>query len=298
MVYDATHRAMVLLVDVTVEDRGAAVLLERGDRLGAVLRGPVPVRVQVEERAVREGDHRRGEGRGREVGAQPSELRLAEGGGGLGHVVERDEMDATVVEAAVEVAEVLAVRLAAIEGGVVLAGQEAHAGHAHAGDDALHLRHAPAPLPRVVGGVGEIAGHDHEGGLLRQRGDGRDGARQRDVGLGIGRAAEAPVRVGELEEEEVVAARPGGRSRGLTGRHRGGDAPGEPRCEHHPAQPAQLEEIPTALFVHRAASDRRSWGCQRRRARTVPGGGRGKNEARSGEPIAPSHVMTLVEGGA
>src|SRR6185312_10387332 len=58
MVRDAPGLVMMLLVDVPVEDRDRIVPREDVERARAVGGRPVPIGVQIEERAVREDDER------------------------------------------------------------------------------------------------------------------------------------------------------------------------------------------------------------------------------------------------
>jgi hypothetical protein len=71
---------------------------------------PVPVRGEVEERAVGQNDDRLLARQPFQVLAQPANLRVAENGLRVGDIVEHDETDALVVERVVQVAEVLAGR--------------------------------------------------------------------------------------------------------------------------------------------------------------------------------------------
>ena len=142
-------------------------------------------------------------------------------------------------EAVVRRAEELAVGLAVIERGIVLAGHEADLFRAQAGDQLLELREAPAPLGTVVGGVREIAGEDDEVGLRIERVYRGDGFGQRARRVRVRRALEAPVRVRELHEEEFV------RGARITIR-----AAGKPRCEYEPAQSCDLQELPPIDALH------------------------------------------------
>jgi hypothetical protein len=87
--------------------------------------------------------------------------------------------------------------------------------------------------------VGEIAGEDDEVGLLDKPVHGRHRLFERMRGVGIGRAAEAPMGVGELHEMEVA----GGLRRGTVGREK-------VRGECDACYAGKLEEIATIGFQH------------------------------------------------
>jgi hypothetical protein len=82
--------------------------------------------------------------------------------------------------------------------------------------------------------VREIAGEDDEIRLLRQAVHRGDRLLERVGGIGVGRAAEAPMRVAELEEEKILRRRLGVRE-AVRPREAGG--------EGHPAQPGQPGEV-------------------------------------------------------
>src|SRR5215510_16183142 len=81
-------------------------------------------------------------------------------------VIQRDEMNALVVEGVMKVAEEFLVGLAAIQRRVVLAGHKAHGLDPELTDNLLELGHPCAPHFGIVGGVGQVAGEDDEVRLL------------------------------------------------------------------------------------------------------------------------------------
>ena len=116
----------VLLMDVAIEYGDVVSLAQQIDGARAVFRRPVPRGVEVEQRPVREhheGHFGRNAG---EVGGEPLELRVAQDPARLRDIVERDEMDSLVVERVPRLTEGLAVRIAVVEGRVVLARDETH----------------------------------------------------------------------------------------------------------------------------------------------------------------------------
>src|SRR5262245_44439139 len=202
---DPSGRVVVLLVDVAVEDGHVLVRGEHVDHLGAIARRPVPRRIEIEERPVREHDHRHLLVDPGEVRTDPGDLLVADDRLRVGDVVEHQEVDALVVERAAQGAEQLLVGLAAVQRGVVLAGQELQVEPPQSADDLLELPHPLAPLVVVVRRVREVAREDDEVGFERRLVDRPHDPLQRGRGLGVhGRVAEAPVGVGELEEEEVL----------------------------------------------------------------------------------------------
>ena len=136
------------------------------------------------------------------------------------------------------------ISLAPIQRGVVLAGHVMLHRRPEIDDDGLEFSHPLAALALVVGGVGEVAGEDDEVGCRGQRVDRGHGLPERVGRLGIGWAFEAPVRVRELDEEEIVRLR-AGLAQDV------GAGSGQTRGENHSAQAEKLHEIATSLgFVH------------------------------------------------
>ena len=139
-------------------------------------------------------------------------------------------MHTFVVEAVVARAEKFLPRLPVVERGVVLARHEAQVLVLQALDDVAKLGQAPPSLLRIVRRVREVAGEDDEIRLELEAVHRRDRLRQRAARVGIhDRPVEAPVRVGKLDEVEVVLRRAGEPC-----------AACEARREHHAAKPRQL----------------------------------------------------------
>src|SRR5476649_718505 len=239
MMGDVAGHVVVLLMDVAVEHHDVLVRHQQVDRLGAVGRGPVPVRHQVEQRAVGQHDDAVVGLALLEVGGQPRELLVAQLGARVGDVVERDEVHALVVERVVRRAKELLEGGALVERGVVLAGQEAHVLDVEGGDDFLEALHARAALGAVLGRVGQVTGEDDEVGLLRQAVHRDDGLFEGVLGVGIGRALVAPMGVRDLDEMEVA----GRLGRRLVGR--------EQACsECDSSHAGELEKVATVDRFH------------------------------------------------
>jgi hypothetical protein len=196
------NRRVLGAVDVAVEDRHRVVRLEQLHHGGAVAREPLPLRLEIEERPVREDDDRRRLRVAREIVLQPRQLLGTDGRLAEGDVVERDEVDAAVIERVVRLAEVLAEQRAAVERGVVLARHVQPLRDLEARADLAELREAARVLRRVFAVVRQIAREEDEVRLLLQTVDQLDGALERLRAEGIGRAAEADVRVAELHDRE------------------------------------------------------------------------------------------------
>ena len=89
---------MVFLVDVAVEHRDVGMGHEQIDRRFTVARGPVPLGIKIEQRAMGQ-DHDPGVlGLLFQIRRQPRELRVAEACRGIGYVIQRDEVHALVME--------------------------------------------------------------------------------------------------------------------------------------------------------------------------------------------------------
>ena len=142
-----------------------------------------------------------------EVRRKPLQLLLADQRARIRYIVQRDEMHALVVERVMRLTEELLVRFTVIEGSVVLARHEADVLYLEFADDILELGKAlPAHL-RVVGGMSQVAGEHDKVGLLGQAVYGSNGLLQRPLGVGVGRAFEAPVCIRQLNEIEVIVSR-------------------------------------------------------------------------------------------
>src|SRR6202008_4090399 len=121
---DRAGLEVVLLMNVAVEHGDVVARLQDLDRLGPVRGGPVPLRVEVEQRPMREYDDARVFRLALEVGLEPGELLVSDRGAGIGYIVDRDEVHALVIEGPVRLAEEILERSPFIERGVVLAGHE------------------------------------------------------------------------------------------------------------------------------------------------------------------------------
>jgi hypothetical protein len=152
-----------------------------------------------------------------------------------------------VIESLVRGPEEFAEGLAAVERCVVLARHEVQLLRVQAGDDVAEPGHALAALLRVVGAVRQVAGKADEVGRLGQRIDGRHGPGQRRADVGVGIALAAPVRIGELNEMELLA------DPGLAG----GGTPAERAGRvDDPAEAGESKELSALGIGHRCLQDR------------------------------------------
>src|SRR5882672_1083255 len=142
-------------------------------------------------------------------------------------------MHTLAVETVVARAEELLPRLPVVERGVVLARHEANVLVLEALDDIAELGQTPASLLGIIRGVREVAGEDYEVRLELEAVHRGDRLVQRAARVRIhDRPVEAPVRVGKLDEVEVVLCRAGELG---TACEAGG--------EHHATQPRQLQKL-------------------------------------------------------
>src|SRR6185312_9184649 len=112
------------------------------DDLRTVAGEPVPVRLQVPQRTMREDDNRLTAIERLQIASQPCELFVAHQAFRVRDVVQRNEMDSLVIEALMGDAEILLERRAPVGGGVMLARQEDRAQARQRLDDLLELGHA------------------------------------------------------------------------------------------------------------------------------------------------------------
>src|SRR6266446_3174193 len=206
VVRDMPGHLVVLLMDVPIEHRDMRVWQQQIDRLRTVARSPIPLRIQIEQGTVREDDDVRILRLLFEVRRKPLQLLLADQRARVRYVVQGDKMHALVVERVMRLAEKLLIRFTAIEGSVVLARHEADVLYLELADDLLELGKALPAYFRVVGGMGQVAREYNKVGFLGQGVYGSNGLFQRSLGVGVGRAFEAPVRVRQLNEIEVVVS--------------------------------------------------------------------------------------------
>jgi hypothetical protein len=237
VVLDVLGPVMVLLVNMAVENGDVLVRKQHIDDLRAVLRGPVPLGGETEERPVREHHDGRVVADLPQIGGQPVDLRVAHGTDWIRHVVERDEVHALVIERVVRGAEGLPVGGPRVPRGVVLSRHEVQRLHLQTGDDLLEFAQPLAAYGAVVGGVSQIAREHDEVGACRNPVHGFDGLLQGHVGLRIGHAAVAPMRVGELQEKEVGVP---------TGLLELAGGPGQTGREDDPPHTHQLEHVTAA----------------------------------------------------
>ena len=183
-----------------------------------------------------------------QVPAEPVDLRVAQDALGVGDVVEHDEVHALVIEGVPQGPEELLESRAAIERSVVFARHQPQSGDPQTGEVLADLPHAPPALLVVVGGVGKVAGENHEIGNLRESVDQLDRPGQLDGRLRVGGTLVAPVRVGELDEVEVVRhawARIGPPSQP-------GACLEQPRSEDHSSNAGDLEKFTPRPRTHRS----------------------------------------------
>ena len=207
-------------MDVAVEHRRLERLQEV-ERLVSVRRPPAPRPVQLEQRAMREHDHRRSGLELLQIGGEPGDLGVAELLVRVGRVVENDDVIALVVEGVVQLAEELLIRVAAVFLRVVIARHEADILDLERGDHVADLGHAAAALGGIVGRVRHVAGEGDEIRLSRQRVDRADDFLESPGGIRIDLVVlEAPMGVGQLDEEEVLGRRRRSAAVALRGRRR------------------------------------------------------------------------------
>jgi hypothetical protein len=149
-----------------------------------------------------EDDDRRGRREAREILLEPCDLLGADVGPRQRDVVERDEVHAAVVEGIVRLAEGVPEELAAVQARVVLAGNGLDVRDLQAAGDLLKEPHAIRVFSRVLAVVRQVAGEQDEIRTLGQAVDHVHRLLERLRAERVGRAREAHVRVGELNEGE------------------------------------------------------------------------------------------------
>ena len=233
---DVAGHVVVLVVNVAVEDGDIGMRGQQVDGRLPVPRRPVPLRVEREQGSMRQHDDGRLLRLAGEVLAEPVELRLAQHRRRQRRVVEDDEVNALVIEGVVQgTTEHFQIRLTAIQGCVVLAGEEPDLRHSQPGRDLAHFAQPRTTQLGIVGCLGQVASEDDEIRLGSQRVDRRDRPQQRLPRLGIDLGiCIPPVHVGKLHEGEVARCR---FRRSIVG------AAGQGRRHHHPSHPGKAQEV-------------------------------------------------------
>src|ERR1700733_13349817 len=123
----------------------------------------------------------------REVRLHPRDLLGSYDGSSRGHIVERDEMNAAMVERVMRRAHELAEHVAAVESGVVLARHYLQLRAANLARDLLEQFEALGVLVGRIGVVGQISRDYYQLGAVFQPVDGSDGTLERLGAERVGR---------------------------------------------------------------------------------------------------------------
>ena len=125
---DVAGHVVQLLMNVAEEDGDVVIRRQQVDDLLAVGGGPVPLGLQIDRAGAR---RRRWAPRRRacERSLRSQASCSSPTGHRIGDVVERDEVDALMIERLVQIAEEFLVGRAGVRTGVVLAGHELHQRH-------------------------------------------------------------------------------------------------------------------------------------------------------------------------
>src|SRR4051812_11678229 len=107
----------------------------------------------------------------RQIRRKPFQLGGADACTGIRDVVQRDEMNAFMIEGIIRLAEKFLEGSAIVQRSIMLAGNEPQVSYLQSANDVAELRQALAALLWVVRGMGQIAGKDDEIGLRLQRVD-------------------------------------------------------------------------------------------------------------------------------
>src|SRR5580658_8586238 len=138
----------------------------------------------------------------REIRLHPGDLLGSYHGPSRGHIVERDEMNAAMVERVMRRAHELAEHVAAVESGVVLARHYLQLRAANLARDLLEQFEALGVLVGRVSVVGQIAGNYYQLGSVFQPVDSSDGAFECLGAERVRWSVESDVRIAQLNERE------------------------------------------------------------------------------------------------
>ena len=191
----ARHEVMFLM-NVAVEDSDARERLKHLDHGGSIPGAPLPIRIQVKERSVREHDDARRRVQADQVLFQPPELLFAEEAAWVRDVIEDDEVNAAMIKRVVRRAEQALVNAAEVESRIALSRHQIEFFNIRFADEPFELAHAAATLKRVISVVRQISGEDDEIRFLREAVDGLDRCRQRNSRARIRSTFVAPMAIG------------------------------------------------------------------------------------------------------
>src|SRR5579864_3438782 len=129
VVMNRTRLVFIVAMDVPVKDRYVVIGGEHVHDIVPVAGEPLPIGTKVEERTVREHHDWRSLWKSSQVFLKPGQLLAADFGLGPGDVVERDKVNAAVVEGVIAFPEELAVERAVVESSVMFSGNVLDHGH-------------------------------------------------------------------------------------------------------------------------------------------------------------------------
>src|SRR5579871_2582778 len=122
VVMDRTRLVLIVAMDVTVKDCYVVIGGEHVHDIVPVTGEPLPIGTKVEERTVREHHDWCSLWKSSQVFLKPGQLLAADFGLGPGDVVERDEVNAAVIEGVMAFPEELTVERAVVESGIMFSG--------------------------------------------------------------------------------------------------------------------------------------------------------------------------------
>ena len=155
----AGHMVM-LLMNVAVEDRDIWKRHETLDHGHSIASRPVPLRIEIEQRTMRQRHDGRLAFQLLEVCLQPFELRFADDRLRIGDVVKGDEMHALVIEGVVKISKEFLVGFTTVKRSV--SRHKPHSLDPQLADNFAELSHPFAPLFGIIRGMRQVAGEDYE----------------------------------------------------------------------------------------------------------------------------------------
>src|SRR5262249_19693390 len=112
---------LMIAMNMPVEHRDVLVRRENVHHVVAIAGEPLPLRLQIEQRPVREHHNRCRLRKTSQIFSQPSQLLRSNFWLRARNIVERDEVHAAMIERVVGLLEELAIELSAVKPGIMLA---------------------------------------------------------------------------------------------------------------------------------------------------------------------------------
>src|SRR6266508_836576 len=196
MMRDMPCHLVMFLMDVSVQDRDVLVRHEEVYGLGPIAGPPVPIWIEIEERAMGQNNDPGIDVQFFQFTAQPQQLSIPDARRWIRDIVQGDEMHTFVVESISGISETFLECLAVVQAGIMLSCQEFDILHLEPAYDVGRFSHAFSSFLGIVRGMSYISRENDEIWRCLHAVDRRDRFFQSSGRIRVyGRSAKPPVRV-------------------------------------------------------------------------------------------------------